>query len=152
RLDPKLARRMARQLVVWLAVTGVVLFASAGTLAWPQAWFLLAELGLNGFLSGTAIARLNPELTRQRMRGPIQKEQKPWDKALLTVAIVLFAAQHVVAGLEVRFHTSDMPLWLNLVGALAIALGLYTFHIVLRENTYATAVVRVQSERGHRVI
>jgi protein-S-isoprenylcysteine O-methyltransferase Ste14 len=151
--DDTLVWRMVRQLVIYLAITGAVLFASAGTINWPQAWFFLAELGIIGLVSGIGIARHDPQLMRERMRGPIQREQKAWDKALLTVVFVLFAALHVIAGLDaVRFHTSNMPVWLNVVGALGIAVGLYGFHVVLRENSYATAVVRVQSERGHQVI
>jgi protein-S-isoprenylcysteine O-methyltransferase Ste14 len=33
-----------------------------------------------------------------------------------------------------------------------MAFGLYMFHIVMETNSYASAVVRVQSERGHQVI
>jgi hypothetical protein len=38
RSDNTLVWRLVRQLIVWLAITGAVLFASAGTLDWPQAW------------------------------------------------------------------------------------------------------------------
>jgi protein-S-isoprenylcysteine O-methyltransferase Ste14 len=151
--DNALVTRLLKQMAIWLFVTGAVLFSAAGTVNWPQAWAMLAILGANGLLSGVSLARNNPDVVRERMRGPIQKEQKPWDKALLLVVFALFAAQHVVAGLDaVRFHTSDMPVWLNVVGALALAFGLYIFHVVVRENSYASAVVRVQSERGHQVI
>ena len=51
-----------------------------------------------------------------------------------------------------RFHVSDMPLWLEALGAAGVLLGLYIFHIVLRANSYAAAVVKVQKERGHQVI
>ena len=151
--DGNLIWRLVRQLIIWLAITGAVLFGSAGTLDWPQAWVLLVELGVLGLASGLSIAQHDPQLMRERMRGPIQREQKPWDKALLIVVFTFFAALHVVAGLDaVRFHTSDMPLWLEILGAVGVALGLYMFHIVLRTNSYASAVVRVQRERGHQVI
>jgi protein-S-isoprenylcysteine O-methyltransferase Ste14 len=151
--DNTLVIRLLKQMVIWLVITGVVLFGSAGTIYWPQAWALLAILGANGLVSGISMARFNPDVVRERMRGPIQKEQKPWDKALLVVAMALFAAQHVVAGLDaVRFHTSDMPVWLNVVGAISLVLAFYVFHVVVRENTYASTVVRVQTERGHQVI
>lgn len=151
--DTRLVWRLARQLGIWLVITGVVLFGSAGTIDWPQAWVLLVELGVLGLASGISIARHDPQLMRERMRGPIQSEQKPWDRAVLIAVLGLFAALHVVAGLDaIRFHTSDMPLWLEVVGAIGVALGLYMFHVVMRANSYATAVVRVQNERGHRVI
>lgn len=151
--DDALVARLVRQLVIWLVITGAVLFGSAGTIYWPQAWVFLVELGVIGLASGISIARHDPQLMRERMRGPIQSEQKPWDKVLLMVIFTLFAALHIVAGLDAkRFHSSDMPVWLEVVGAIGVAFGLYMFHIVMRANSYATAVVRVQNERGHKVI
>lgn len=151
-LNDPLIRRLIKHTVIWLAVLGAVLFTSAGTFDWPEAWVLLIESGVLGLASGVVIAGHDPQLLRERMRGPIQSEQKPWDKALLGAVLVLCMAMPVVAGLEVRFRTSDMPLWLEVLGAAGLALGLYVFHVVMRTNSYATAVVRIQSERGHQVI
>jgi protein-S-isoprenylcysteine O-methyltransferase Ste14 len=146
-------QRMLVQTVIWLTVTGAILFASAGTLDWPQAWILLAAYGGLGLLSGLAISRHDPELLRERMRGPIQKGQKSWDKVLLSIFFALWMTQYVVCGLDaVRFHLSDVPLWLQVAGALAIALGYYAFHVVIMTNTFAAPVVKIQSERKHQVI
>jgi protein-S-isoprenylcysteine O-methyltransferase Ste14 len=151
--DDTLIWRLVRQMGVWLVITGAVLFGSAGTIDWPQAWVLLVKIGVLGLASGISIARHDPQLMRERMRGPIQREQKPWDRALLIVVFTLFAALHVVAGLDaVRFGISHMPLWLEILGGVSLALGLYMFHVVFRTNSYASAVVRIQSERGHQVI
>ena len=139
-------QRMLVQTVIWLTVTGAILFASAGTLDWPQAWILLAAYGGLGLLSGLAISRHDPELLRERMRGPIQKGQKSWDKVLLSIFFALWMTQYVVCGLDaVRFHLSDVPLWLQVAGALAIALGYYAFHVVMMTNTFAAPVVKIQS-------
>ena len=47
-----LITRMLVQTVIWLAITGALLFGSAGTLRWPQAWIFLAELGGLGSYPG----------------------------------------------------------------------------------------------------
>jgi protein-S-isoprenylcysteine O-methyltransferase Ste14 len=148
-----LARRLIVHTVVWLAILGAILFLSAGTLDWPEAWVLLIGSGGLGLVSALLMVRHDPQLIRERMRGPIQSKQKPWDKALLAVVMLLCIAMFVVAGLDaVRYRTSHMPLWLEVLGAAGIALGIYIFHIVMRTNSYATAVVRIQDERGHKVI
>jgi protein-S-isoprenylcysteine O-methyltransferase Ste14 len=148
-----LMRRLIVHTVIWLVILGAILFLSAGTLDWPEAWVLLIGSGALGLVSALIIARHDPELMRERMRGPIQSQQKPWDKALLVVVFVLCLAMFVVAGLDaVRYRTSNMPLWLEVTGAVGIALGIYIFHVVMRTNSYATAVVRIQNERGHQVI
>lgn len=151
--DAGLIGRLFKHTTIWLVALGAVLFLSAGTIDWPQAWVLLIESGVLGLLSGILIARHDPQLLRERMRGPIQKEQKPWDKALLGVILVLCLAMPVVAGIDaVRLQISNMPVGLEVLGALGLALGLYLFHIVMVTNSYATTVVRIQSERAHQVI
>ena len=148
-----LMRRLIVHTVIWLVILGAILFLSAGTLDWPEAWVLLIGSGALGLVSALIIARHDPALMRERMRGPIQSQQKPWDKALLVVVFVLCLAMFIVAGLDaVRYRTSNMPLWLEVTGAAGIALGIYIFHVVMRTNSYATAVVRIQNERGHQVI
>jgi protein-S-isoprenylcysteine O-methyltransferase Ste14 len=148
-----LTRRLIVHTGIWLVILGAILFLSAGTLDWPEAWVLLIGSGALGLVSAIIIARHDPQLMRERMRGPIQSQQKPWDKALLVVVFVLCIAMFIVAGLDaVRYRISNMPLWLEVLGAAGIALGIYMFHVVMRTNSYATAVVRIQEERGHQVI
>ena len=148
-----LTRRLIVHTVVWLVILGAILFLSAGTIDWPEAWVLLIGSGGLGLVSALIIARHDPQLIRERMRGPIQSKQKPWDKALLAVVMVLCIVMFVVAGLDaVRYQMSNMPVWLEVLGAAGIALGIYIFHVVMRTNSYATAVVRIQDERGHQVI
>jgi protein-S-isoprenylcysteine O-methyltransferase Ste14 len=151
--SPSVVTRMLVQTAIWLGITGAILFVSAGTLAWPQAWVYLAELGGLGLVSGFAIAERDPALLRERMSAPIQKDQKSWDKVLISVFFALWMSQYILIGLDaVRFHWSEVPLWLEVVGALAIAFGLYAFHVVLKANTFAAPVVKIQSERKHQVI
>jgi protein-S-isoprenylcysteine O-methyltransferase Ste14 len=152
RPDPALIRRLLKQTAVTMVILAAILFGAAGTIAWPEAWVLLIGGGVLGLVSAYIIARRDPDLLRERMRGPIQKAQKPWDKRLLIVVFALCFAMPIVAGLEYRFGTSSVPIWLQVVGALAVAFGLYMFHVVMETNSYASAVVRVQSERGQKVI
>jgi len=145
-------RRLVIRTIIWLAITGVLLFVAAGTVRWPEAWVFLAEFGVLGLASGIAIGRSDPELLRERMTRPIQRGQKRWDKILLMAVFALWTGQYVVAGLDVRFHASHLPLWLEAAGALAIAVGFGVFHAVMLANTFASPVVKIQSERKHQVV
>lgn len=145
--------RLISRTALWTAVNAVLLFAAAGTVLWPAAWIYMALTGVLGVASGLIIARHDPALLEERMKSPIQRDQKPWDKILLSVFFVLWLLQYVVAGLDaVRFRFSEMPLWLEGVGAAGVVLGLYVFHIVMRANTFAAPVVKIQTERQHRVV
>jgi protein-S-isoprenylcysteine O-methyltransferase Ste14 len=152
-LDDPLIRRMLKQIAIWTVVLAAILFAAAGTLAWPEAWIFIAGSAVLSLVSGLAIARHNPDLLRERMRGPMQEGQKTWDKPLMAIIIALIAALPIVAGIDaVRLGSSQMPIGLEVVGAALTCFGVYMFHIVMVTNAYATTVVRVQSERGHKVI
>lgn len=145
--------QLLRKTAVWLAITAALLFVPAGTIYWPEAWVFLAEIGIVGLASSLIIAKHDPALLRERMGPMVQKDQKGWDKALLPVFFVLWLGQYVVAALDaVRFEISHVPLWLKVVGALSIAIGFYVVHIVMRTNTFAAPVVKIQSERKHQVI
>lgn len=152
-LDTALVRRMLKHSLIWLTALGAILFASAGTLRWPEAWVFLIGSGILGLASGVVLVRHDPELLRERMRGPMQEGQKSWDKPLIGVIIALCLLLPVAAGIDaVRLHLSLMPIWLEVMGGLFVCLGIYLFHVVMVTNTYATTVVRVQRERGHQVI
>jgi protein-S-isoprenylcysteine O-methyltransferase Ste14 len=153
RVGNGLVSQLLRKTAVWLAITAALLFVPAGTIYWPEAWVFLAEIGIVGLASGLVIAKHDPALLRERMGPMMQKDQKGWDKVLLPVFFVLWLGQYVVSGLDaVRFEISQVPLWLKVVGALGIAIGFYVVHIVMRTNTFAAPVVKIQSERKHQVI
>src|SRR5262245_29173382 len=150
--DRSVVRRLLVQTAVWLAITAALLFIPAGTFRWPEAWVYIVGIGTIGLVSAMAIARRDPDLLRERIRAPVQRDQKAWDKILLSLFMLLSFAQYVVCGLDHRFGASNVPLWLKVVGAGGIVLGFYAFHIVLRANTFAAPVVKIQAERKHRVI
>ena len=141
------------QTLLWLAITGALLFAAAGTVRWPEAWAYLGLWLAGAVVSGSLLVQKNPDILKERMRSPMQSQQKRWDRPLLVAIFGGWAALQIVAGLDaVRYGWSHMPLWLEIAGALAVVLGIYVFHIVMLENSYASPVVKVDAERGHRVV
>ncbi|MGE3227969.1 MAG: isoprenylcysteine carboxylmethyltransferase family protein [Hyphomicrobium sp.] len=145
--------QLVTRTLVWSVLSAALLFIPAGTLAWPEGWiYLTLACGL-GLLSGLILAKHDPALLKERLGSPVQKEQKGWDKLLISVFIVLFLAMYVVAGLDaVRFGISHMPVWLEGIGAAGVLFGSYVFHIVMLTNTFAAPVVKIQTERKHAVI
>ncbi len=151
--DSDLTRKMLSQTAVWLAITAGVLFISAGTLYWPEAWIYLFLWLAGGLTSGLSLAKTHPEILKERMRPPLQQEQKRWDRPVILAIFGGFFLLYVVAGIDAkRFAWSDVPVPLKALGAGALLFAIYVFHIVMRENAYASAVVKVDTERGHKVI
>jgi len=55
-------------------------------------------------------------------------------------------------GLDERFHPARMPIALQGFGLALLIASSFFIMWVFRENAFAAAVVKVQSERGHHVI
>ena len=107
-------RQLVVQTLVWLAITGALLFAAAGTVRWPEAWAYLGLWLAGAVVSGSLLVQKNPDILKERMRSPMQSQQKRWDRPLLMAIFGGWAALQIVAGLDVvRYGWSRMPLWLE---------------------------------------
>jgi protein-S-isoprenylcysteine O-methyltransferase Ste14 len=136
-----------------VVVFALVLFLAAGTMFWAAGWvFLLLFFGADGAL-GLWLLRHDPGLLKERMTGFGKPGEPTWDKIFFVFVSVYFLAWMVLMGLDaVRFRWSQVPVWLQVVGAVLLLVSFYLFFLTFRENPYASAVVRVQPERGQTVI
>jgi protein-S-isoprenylcysteine O-methyltransferase Ste14 len=144
---------------VWLAlgiealILAVLLFGSAGTLHWPAGWAFMIVFFATGLPMTLMLARHDPALLDERLKWVVQKDQPLWDRVFVSLFLPLFVGWFILIGLDAgRFHWSVMPVWLQVVGGLGLVLSLALMYRVFRENTFAAAVVRIQKERGQKVI
>lgn len=145
--------RLAISIVGVLVVFGVVLFGAAGTLRWRAAWVFLALFGAFNVGISAWLMRHDPALLRERMTGIGSAGQGRWDKVFFAVAQLVFIGWLVLMGLDaVRFGWSRIPLWLQVAGAMLHVVSFWLFYRVFRENTFLSPAVRIQRERGQRVI
>lgn len=140
------------QTFAWIVIFGVLLFVPAGTLRWPGAWIFLAFMVASSLGFGGWLAKKSPELLAERMRPPIQPDQPAADKKIIWAFGAANLIWLIAMGLDERFHPSRMPLALQALGLALLILSSFFIAWVFRENAFAAAVVKVQSERGHRVI
>ncbi len=131
----------------FLIIVGGILFASAGRLDLPMFWVYLGVVLSYVII---ALAVLDPGLLQERIRpGPGGK-----DRYLRLLAFPFILCHWIVAGLDVgRFHWSDtMPFALQIVGTVGLASGMAISIWAMAVNPFFSPVVRIQSERGHRLI
>jgi protein-S-isoprenylcysteine O-methyltransferase Ste14 len=130
---------------LWLHAA--LLFRSAGRWDLPMFWAYLgvwAAVGLVGSFS------MDPDLIEERMLpGPGGR-----DYGRMVLFLPLFLGQLVVAGLDVgRYHWSDgVPRSLQIVGLVALAAALAVVLWASTVNRFFSSVVRIQRDRGHRVV
>ncbi|HLO27827.1 MAG TPA: isoprenylcysteine carboxylmethyltransferase family protein [Anaerolineales bacterium] len=140
------------QSIGFLVILALVLFLPAGTLTWSAGWIYLAlflgfYLGVNAWLF-----RHDPDLLQERLslRKP---DQKGWDKVIFPLFLLFpFVWLAFISFDAARFHWSPVSLGLQAVGALILLCSFYLFFLTFRENSYLSTVVRIQAERGHRVV
>jgi protein-S-isoprenylcysteine O-methyltransferase Ste14 len=144
--------RLLLQNLIWIVAIGALLFGSAGTLHWPAAWVLLATMAILGLGSGLWLARADPALLAERMRPMMQNDQPAADKKFMVVFGCAALAWLIVIGLDARYHASDVPMALQVLGWAMLVLCVGVMMWVMRENSFAAPVVKLQTERGHRVV
>ena len=88
--------------VTWFVFLGLILFGSAGTLAWPQAWVFLALFIVCSVAMGLWLKRTDPELLAERMKSPLSGDQSLRDRVVIVMVMIWFAVWLVVMGLDVR--------------------------------------------------
>jgi protein-S-isoprenylcysteine O-methyltransferase Ste14 len=120
---------------------------------WWEAWVYALSGILNFAISRVLAARRHPDLIAERARYMQHENAKAWDKLLAPFLGLGGILMMLVAGLDALFGwppTYSLPLKiLSLVIILAgYALGSYA----LIENRFFSGVVRIQADRGQRVV
>jgi len=146
-------KRVLARTLIFLGVLALLFFATSGTERWPAAQVYLALIAVMVLGLGLMLVRRDFALLAERMRSPIQREQKGWDRLLIGTLLVLYVGWFVLIELDAeRFHWSNVPLAVQVIGAILIFITFCITWLVIRENSFAAPVVKIQSERGHYVV
>ena len=137
---------------IFVVALGALLFASAGTLAWPAAWVFLVVSAIIGPACGLWLAKTDPALLAERLRPTFQADQPAADKKFMLAFLVATLIWLVAIGLDRRARASDVPLVLQALGLAMYLLSTAVIMWVFRENSFAAPVVKVQAAHHHRVI
>jgi protein-S-isoprenylcysteine O-methyltransferase Ste14 len=145
--------RVTFQLIVSLLIVMTALFVSAGTLNWPAAWIYVGYTLLVSVLTiyGGPL-KISPGLIEERI-----SRKKPgaqaWDRVFVRILLSLTLVMYVVAGLDHRWNcTPPMPGWVVGAGMISITLSVALMIWAMRVNPFFSAIVRLQTDRGHYVV
>ena len=145
---PSIKRIVA--LVLPVTGYGSLLFLAAGTLDWWQAWaYLCLQLVILTAMLLLMVTK-NPELIPARSKR--HADTKKFDRILLSIYVPLPIVMLVVAGLDKRFEWGSLPQAWSPVGLILLVLGTLPSAWAISLNPHFEATVRIQEDRGHRVI
>lgn len=131
----------------FLVLAGAMLFLSAWTFHYWQAWVFLAVFFGSSLAITLYLMKNDPVLLGRRISvGPINEKEKS-QKIIQSIAQLSFILVVVFPVFDHRFMWSTVPPYVSVVGDLLIAIGFYIVFLVFKENTYASALIEVTDEQ-----
>lgn len=149
-IDRRLVARISVRVALAFLFIGGALFASAGRLDWPRGWAFFALMAFTGAVNFAIVGALNPAVIRARTE--FHKGTKRFDRFFFLLYVPAYLAVLVVAGLDARFGWSALGTGAFAAGAALHLLGNVPIVWALSVNPYLEATVRIQTDRGHRVV
>ncbi len=135
-----LARRVWLRFGLAPVLMGLVFFVPAGTLAWWHGWVYIAIICVPMLFVVLYLFKHDPELLEQRLS---QREPEKTQRTIIVIGDLLGLAAYILPGLDHRLGWSEVPLWLVLPAQVMVLLAYGLIVLVLRENSYASRVVKV---------
>lgn len=145
--------RVILQLLLVVVVIPCLPLLLSGRWGWWEAW-AYAAIGSVGFILSRVLAtRRHPDLLAERARFLQQADAKAWDKLLAPVVALGGGVIPLVAGLEALWGApSAFNSWVKTLTLVSLLAGYALGSYALIENRFFSGMVRIQTERGHRVV
>lgn len=132
----------------------LILFLVSGNWEWASAWVYVGVSYLTTLLGRFLMAKRNPDLIKERVEASGKTDAKPWDRILgPLVAFWLPLVYFVIAGLDKRLGWSaPIPPLIQVIAWITTLAGFTLSTWALVENRFFSSVVRIQSDRGQKVV
>jgi protein-S-isoprenylcysteine O-methyltransferase Ste14 len=136
-----------------LVLSGLILclmFLLAGTFNYWQAWVFIAVLAVSHTVVITFWALTNPVAAKRRISSGPTAETRTTQKIIITGIWLSVFALIVFSAIDHRFGWSRVPPAVSVIGDALVAIGIGVTMLVVVQNNYAAATVRV--EAGQKVV
>ena len=130
-----------------LGLVALLLFLPAGTFDYMGAWLFIGLLFVPILILGAVLLARAPKLLEKRLSA---KEKESTQKGVVAVSGLLFVAGFVVAGLDVRYSWTTVPVWATILASAVLLISYGAYAEVMRENAYLSRTIEVQD--GQKVI
>jgi len=143
---------------LFLSLGGMLLFLvlgfflPAGTWMWRRGWLFILMMVVASVLSTLYLRRVNPDVIAGRINH--HQGTKLWDLVLgMILGLPTLLAIPIVAALDDgRYHWLPVPWWGCVLGYALLIVGMIGLIWAESVNKFFEPTVRIQTDRGHRVI
>ena len=136
----KLLLRGSIKMFCGFILLGLLLFGTAGTYYYWNAWIFLLTLAILMISMGGFLYRKNPTLLEKRLNG---KEVENSQKRYVGFIGLSFILSFSLAGLDRRFEWTQLSVNVSLIGLFIMISGYAMYALVMIQNSYAARVVKV---------
>lgn len=145
--------RKGMQVILAVVTIAAILFLSSGRLDWIMAWVYIGAFAIVLMVLAIYQELSNPEMLVERSELKPREGIQTWDVIISAFIRLSLLASYVIAGLDIRFgwkpeFTLAVQITAFVLGLLGVSLTAWAMAV----NRYAVVYVRIQKERGHRVV
>jgi protein-S-isoprenylcysteine O-methyltransferase Ste14 len=139
--------RITLNLIKLSAVLAVVLFTSAGTFRFWQAWLYLGLQIVTMAATNRYLLRNDPALLERRLALDETGEKDGVQKIVMGLSKLVFAALIAVSGIDRRLGWSAVPPAVVVAAGALFVAGTGIMFRVFRENTYGSSIIAVEAQQ-----
>jgi len=149
--EPTDRRRLFLGVGWTLLIFLLCLFLPAGNWAWARGWLFFVVVVGTSIVITLYLRRANPDVIAARVNP--HDGTKGWDRVLLGIFIPMMVSILPVAALDdSRYHWFHVPWWVCVLGYALLIAGMAGMTWAESVNRFFEPTVRIQTDRGHRVI
>jgi len=129
-------------------ITG--LFYTAGTWAWWNAWVFIVIMAIIGGLTSNLFKKI-PGLAEERQTANTKSKQ--WDVKLVRIINAALPLMVIAAALDKRFQFFPaVPPTVSFVALFLMIMAAILTYLSIAANPFFSSHVRIQEDRGHKVM
>jgi protein-S-isoprenylcysteine O-methyltransferase Ste14 len=138
-----LNRKAWAGLAFLMVVLGVLIFGSAGTVQYWEAWVYLFLFASSTVAITFYLMKSDPRLLEKRVKAGPMAEPDNRQKIISAFASLAFISLFIVSSLDHIQAWSQVPFIAVIKGEALVVVGFYIVFLVFKENTFTSATIEV---------
>lgn len=143
-MNIKLFLKAITRYILGLISVGFLLFFSAHTFNYWNAWLFIGLLFIPMFIVGIILLFKNPMLLQSRIN---VKESEKEQKKVILYSGLMFILGFIISGLNYRYKWIMIPSTVVIIASLLFVISYILYAEVLRENTYLSRTIKVEKKQ-----
>ena len=143
-MNIKLFLKATIRYILGLISVGFLLFFSANTFNYWNAWLFIGLLFIPMFIVGIILLFKKPVLLQSRLD---VKESEKEQKKVIIYSGLMFILGFIISGLNYRFKWIMIPNTVIILASVLFVISYILYAEVLRENTYLSRTIKVEKDQ-----